>query len=202
MPLIEVGIINCFFMEKNYFVKTLVILLFCVGFSGSLIAQNTFSKGDQNLNIGVGIGDVLGGSGYSTKIPPVSVSYEYGIKDELFDEKSSLGIGAYLGYAANKYAYTGNYGWDYTYFILGARGALHYQLVDKLDTYAGLMLGYNSTGSSAYGDWGNNKFPASNSALLWSIYIGGRYYFTESIGGFAELGYGIAYLQLGVSFKF
>jgi hypothetical protein len=180
-----------------------VILLFCAGFSGSLIAQNTFSKGDQNLNIGIGIGDVLGGSGYSTKIPPVSVSYEYGIKDELFDEKSSLGIGAYLGYAANKYAYSGNnYGLDYTYFILGARGSLHYQLVDKLDTYGGLMLGYNSVGSKRYGEWGNIQYNASNSALLWSLYIGGRYYFTEKIGAFAELGYGIAYLQLGVSFKF
>jgi hypothetical protein len=31
--------------------------------------------------------------------------------------------------------------------------------------------------------------------------VGARYYFTESIAAFAQVGYGIAYLTLGVSFK-
>jgi len=190
-------------MKDNLFVKGLLIFLFCAIFSMGVNAQNVFSKGDNNLNLGIGIGSTLGGtSGYKSTTPPVSVSYERGIIDELFDDKSSLGIGAYLGYAANKYEWIGGYGWKYSYTIVGARGALHYQLVDKLDTYGGLMLGYNIVNSSSYGDWGGAHGSASGSDLLWSLYLGGRYYFSDNIGAFAELGYGIAYLQIGVTFKF
>ena len=188
-------------MKNNFFVKTLMVFLFCVVFGAGVNAQNAFSKGDQNINLGVGIGSVLGGSGYKTTLPPVSISYEYGIKDQLFDDKSSLGIGAYLGYASNKYEWPGNYGWKYNYTIVGVRGALHYQLIDNFDTYGGLMLGYNIVSSSSYGDWGTTVNTAAGSALGWSLFLGGRYFFTDKIGAFAELGYGIAYLQLGVSFK-
>jgi len=188
-------------MKKLSFFKVLVVFLFCALFSGGLNAQNVFSKGDQNVNLGIGIGTVLGGSGYTTTLPPLSISYEYGIKDELFDEKSSLGIGAYLGYASNKYE-IGGYGWKYNYTIFGVRGALHYQLVDKLDTYGGLMLGYDNVSSKWSGGQSTVGTAAAVSGLGWSLFIGGRYYFSDNIGAFAELGYGIAYLQLGVSFKF
>jgi len=190
-----------FNMRNLFFTKVLVVLMFCAVFSVGIKAQNVFSKGDNNLNLGIGIGSVLGGTGYSTTTPPLSVSYERGIVDNLFDDKSTLGIGAYLGYSANKSNY-GGYGFKYSYTIIGARGALHYQLVDKLDTYGGLMLGYNVVSNSTYGNWGNTVASASGSVLSWSLFIGGRYYFTDNIGAFAELGYGIAVLQLGVSFKF
>jgi hypothetical protein len=178
-------------MKNNLFIKVFVVFLFCAVFTVGVNAQNMFSKGDNILNLGVGIGSTLGGSGGSMGIPPLSVSYERGIIDQLFDDKSSLGLGAYLGYASHKWT---GYTWSYT--IFGVRGSVHYQLVDKLDTYGGLMLGYNS--ASVSGDW----VGASASEMLWSLYIGGRYYFKENIAAFAELGYGIAYLQLGVSLKF
>ena len=188
-------------MKNHLFVKVLVVLMICTVFCAGVNAQNVFSKGDNNLNLGVGIGSVLGGtSGYSTTTPPVSVSYERGIIDELFDEKSSLGIGAYLGYAANRHDFGNGYDWKSSYTIIGARGALHYQLIDKLDTYGGLMLGYNVVSTSFSSDIRIGTAPQN--ALGWSLFLGGRYYFTDNIGAFAELGYGIAYLQLGVSFKF
>jgi len=179
--------------------------MFCVVFSIGANAQNTFSKGDQNLNLGIGLGSTLGGTGYTTTIPPLSVSYEVGIKDELFDDRSSLGIGAYLGYAANKHEWifdASKYGFDYNYLILGARGAVHYHLINNLDTYAGLMLGYNNISSKTFGNWGSTIGTATASGLTWSMFLGTRYYFKENMGAFAELGYGIAYLQLGVTFRF
>jgi hypothetical protein len=112
-----------------------------------------------------------------------------------------LGIGAYLGYATNKYK-AGDYGWNFNHLIIGARGALHYQLVDKLDTYAGLMLGYDAVSSSLYGTNQYNILAPTPSALGLSLFIGARYYFSDNTAAFAELGYGIALLQLGVSFKF
>ena len=41
-----------------------------------------------------------------------------------------------------KYEYSG-WGWKYSNIIIGARGNFHYPLMNKLDTYTGLLLGYN-----------------------------------------------------------
>ena len=41
----------------------------------------------------------------------------------------------------------------------------------------------------------------ATSGIHWSLFLGGRYFFTEKIGGFAELGYGFYNLNLGVTFK-
>ena len=67
----------------------------------------------------------------------------------------------------------------------------------KLDTYAGLMLSYDIV-SSNYDAFANY---IKGSRVDWSIFLGGRYFFTEKIGAFAELGYGFYNLNLGVTFK-
>ena len=122
--------------------------------------------------------------------------------DELFDEKSSLGIGGYIGYSGAKWEYSG-WGWKYTNFVIGARGVGHYQLFDKFDTYTGLMLGYDIVNSKEIGTIpGMGGYSASGSSFIWAWFAGGRYYFTDSFGAMAELGYGISYLTLGVSYKF
>jgi len=166
-------------MKKVLFIKVFVVFLFCALFTMSVNAQNTFSKGDKVVNLGIGIGNTFGG--YSGL--PIAGSFELGIKDNLFDDKSSLGVGAYFGFVSTD-------GWTFLY--PGVKGALHYQFVDKLDTYAGLMLAMRL--------WTGYGF--SYSDFIVPFFIGGRYYFTDNIGAFAELGHGIAYLQLGVSIKF
>ena len=168
-------------MKNNVFVKVLAVVLFCAVFGMGANAQNTFNKGDKIVNLGLGVGSTWGA--YSSAIP-ISGSFELGIKDNLFDDKSSLGVGAYFGFASTD---------GVTILYPGVRGALHYQFVDKLDTYAGLMLGMRMWSWSGGG---------SHSDFILPLYIGGRYYFTDKIGAFAELGHGIAYLQLGVSIKF
>lgn len=167
-------------------------------------AQNTFKKGDKILNLGLGLGSTYyTGGGYTSKIPPISASFEAGVIDNLFDEKSSLGVGGYIGYTAAKYDYGTDYGWKYSNLIIGARGSLHYQLVDKLDTYTGILLGYDIATSKEYGSWlGTDNYNSSSSGAAWSWFIGGRYYFNDKIAGMLELGYGIAYLNIGVGIKF
>lgn len=175
----------------------------------ALIAQESlFNKEDKVINLGIGIGSTLySGSYYSTRIPPVSISAEYGIIDNLLDvENLNVGVGGYLGFSSSQYKYTwfdGNYGWNYTYIILGARGALHYPVTEKLDTYTGLMIGPNIVISSEFGDWGDgvNSNSASTSGLIYAYYFGARYYFRDNLALMAELGYGISYLNLGVAFK-
>jgi hypothetical protein len=187
-------------MKKMSVVKILMVFTLCLCFSVGIFAQNVFSQGDKVVNLGIGIGNYYGAD-YTTKILPISASFEYGVKDQLFDENSALGIGAYIAYTSNKREFI-LYEENYSHFILGARGILHYQWVEKLDTYAGLMLGYDVSSSSLHGDIGGNKLSNSSGGFAFSIFGGARYYLADNISVFGEIGYGIAPIQLGVSFKF
>lgn len=177
--------------------KKLLLLLFVAVFSlTQLVAQeSTFKKGDKVLNLGIGFGSTFYGSFYGSQTPALSASLEVGVKDGILD-KGSIGVGGYLGYSSATWT---NY-YKTSNFIIGARGTFHYPLVNKLDTYTGLLLGYNiynykyETGYLGSG--------SSTSGLILAWYLGARYYFTDKFAVMGELGYGVSYLTLGVSFKF
>ncbi|MFC2097455.1 hypothetical protein ACFLSI_03880 [Bacteroidota bacterium] len=181
--------------------KVLFSFLF-IGLAAGLYAQSgAFEKGDKVVNAGIGIGSTLySGSGYSMSIPPVFISGEYGLLDDILD-KGSIGVGGYLGFAKNKWEYF-NYGWKYTNIIVGARGSFHYPFIDKLDTYAGVMIGFNIVSSTSFGSSGSSFFTgAESSKPIFALYAGGRYYFTDNLSVIAEIGYGIAYLTVGVGLR-
>lgn len=182
--------------------KVLLFIGAVVIASAHLQAQeSSFLKGDKVLNLGLGLGSTLySGSFYSSQIPPVSASLEIGIVDGLI-EKGVIGVGPYVGYSSFKYEYMG-WGWKYSNIIVGARGSFHYPLVDKLDTYAGILLGYNIVTSKEIGDPTGLDDNYGSGGLAWSGYIGGRYYFSDAFAAMLELGYGIAYLNIGVALKF
>lgn len=185
-------------MKKNL-ILTAVILCIAV----SVSAQNTFNKGDKALNFGLGLGSrFYTGSGYTDKIPPISASFEMGIIDHLFDEKSSLGVGGYVGFTKAKWEYSNDWGYKYSDLIIGVRGALHYQLVKKMDTYTGILIGYDVVTAKEYGTSPGYDYSSSASGLTWSWFAGARYYFTDNIAAMAEVGYGIAYLNIGLALKF
>lgn len=87
------------------------------------------------------------------------------------------------------------------------RGTYHYDLLQngKVDTYAGVSLGarienYKDTYDSEFlGGPYNNSYGGAR--VEGGIFIGGRYYFTDTIGAFAEAGYDMSYLKLGLSAK-
>jgi hypothetical protein len=194
-----------FFLIKKQLMKTrhvfLTILIVLIPLSG--ISQ-TFSPGNKVISAGLGIGSTLySGTGYSGAVPPLFINFEYGLQEL---GPGILGLGGYFGISSYKWeqSFTGTtYGWRYTNTIIGVRGNYHYNLAESLDTYGGLMLGYNIVNAKATGDWPFGiTGSATGSGFAWSIYIGGRYYFNESIAAMVELGYGIAWLQLGVSYKF
>jgi hypothetical protein len=184
------------------------ILFFAALFVTGVLAANAqeVKNGDKVLNLGIGLGSGLGyGSDYSTTFPAVSASLEVIVKDDLFDNKGAIGVGGYVGYSASKseYTYAGEtYGWKYSNLVIGPRGNLHYMLVDKLDTYVGLMLGYWFNSSKEYGTAQTGYSAGSWGGFIWSGYIGGRYFFSDSFAGMLELGSGLTYLNLGVALKF
>jgi hypothetical protein len=152
------------------------------------------------LNLGIGLGNIGWGSGYTSTMIPLSASFEVGILDGVADV-GSIGIGGLIGYSGYKYEWT-NWQWKYTDIIIAARGNFHYPLVDKLDTYAGVSLGYESI---TFKETGDGFFPGSystvGSGLFFGFTAGGRYYFTEKFAAMAEFGYGITWLTLGVALK-
>jgi hypothetical protein len=175
-----------------------------MGISVVAFGQNpAFEVGDNVINAGFGFGGFYTGN---TKILPISINYERGLLEDVFIDDLYLGVGGYLGFSQSEYitnTFFGTYGWRYNYTIVGARGALHYTFLDNLDTYFGLMLGYYNV---SYKEIGNTTLPPgqtpASGSLFLSGYLGARYYFTESIGAFAELGWGVSALSLGVTLKF
>ena len=175
------------------FKKVFLAALALIGSVSLANAQEVFHKGTTAINAGIGLGSYYSG----ITIPPLSVSLDYGVADNLINRNNgSISVGGFAGYTASSQTY-GTYKTTFSYITLGGRGAFHYQFAPKLDTYAGLMLGYN------YVNWktGYNASFYSYDSFGYNVFIGARYFFTDKIGAFAELGYGISYTTLGATFR-
>jgi hypothetical protein len=170
-----------------------------------------YDVGTSNLNLGIGLGNTLlsgfNGAGFS-QTPAIGISFDHGMWEA---GDGTISLGGYLGYKAFKYEdsyfnYSEAYKWTYT--IIGVRGAYHFPIDnEKLDLYLGAMLSYNivtfkyENSDPYYYDLYNSSFDYG-SGIGFSGFGGIRYYLSDNIGLNAELGYGIGYLTLGVTFKF
>lgn len=181
-------------MAMKKILTLLVVVLFSLN---QLVAQeSTFNKGDKALNLGIGLGSGYYGGFYTSRMPALSASLEFGVVDNVI-EKGVIGVGGYIGYSSAKYS---NY-WKTSNLIIGPRGTFHYPLVDKLDTYAGLLIGYNIVTTKDLDATYIGSYKASASGLTTAGFVGGRYFFKDNFAVMAELGWGISYLTLGISLK-
>jgi hypothetical protein len=182
-----------------------------VAFSLPFASQAQFEAGDNVLGVGVGIlggyGVGWNGSDYSES-PAINAHFDHGMGDL---GPGIWGLGGYVGYktASYKAHYLNYYQYDYryTWLIIGVRGTWHYNEWhgDKLDTYGGLMLAYRGVNFKDHTDYGTygylNTYSYSGSGIGFSGFLGARYYFSDKIGAFGELGYGLTALQLGLAVK-
>jgi hypothetical protein len=167
-----------------------VFLIALLGFSFNANAQ--YEKGQKDLNIGVGLLSTFGVG--KAQLPPVSAALDFGITD-------NISLGGYIGYSMFKEEFAAlNYTWKYSYLIIGARGAYHFDLLDNMDTYAGLLLAYNLAKVEL--DGSSNLPEPSAGGIAYSAFLGARYHFNDSFGIFGELGYGISVLNIGLTVKF
>ena len=176
------------------FKKVFLAALALIGSVSLANAQEVFHKGTTAINAGIGLGSYYSG----ITIPPLSVSLDYGVADNLINgNNGSISVGGFAGYTASSHTY-GAYKSTFSYIALGGRGAFHYQFAPKLDTYAGLMLGYHIASYSS----NINGYPGiSGSGIDLGVLLGARYFFTDHVGMFTELGYSVPYWNLGVTFK-
>lgn len=183
-------------MKMKLFLALLILI-----FSVSVINAQIAVKDAKFFNAGIGFGtNLYSGSYYALQVPPLSVSLEYILKDDILDGKGALGAGGYLGFASYKYD-VANWGWKYTSIVIGPRGYFHYNFLEQLDTYTGVLIGYNILSSKSFGNipgWNTN---ASSGGLAYSWFVGGRYFFSDNLAAMAELGWGVAYLNVGICMK-
>lgn len=189
-------------MKKLLLLLAAIVIMTTAG-TAAFAQGGSYNKGDNMLNIGIGVGSPFFGSGYSSSLPVnPSLSFEHGVSDV-------ISIGGQLSYASAKYSYDYGIYADASSFkesatYVGLRGSYHFnealQLDDKWDFYGGASLGYVIVSVSDYSGYGGS---ASASALGFGLYGGGKYYFGEKMALYSELGYqSLALLNVGISFKF
>jgi hypothetical protein len=156
--------------------KKLIVLAAFLAGTFILNAQGPFfEKGDRVINLGIGI----------TNYGMLSVSAEQGVFDGILD-KGAIGVGIYAG-AGYRF-----WGLNSARGVAGVRGTFHYPFIDKLDTYLGIG------GGLEYTYW------ASDPINFWPDFdgfLGARYYFSDKLTLFCELGASLGYLTGGISFK-
>lgn len=178
--------------------KKSIIISIAIFIAAAAQAQ-PFQKGTTAANLGIGLGTALGGLGKAR--PALSASFDKGMWD--IGGPGVISLGGYIGNTGYKYSSLGyNAKWNYT--IVGVRGAYHYNgftNVPALDVYGGAMLGYNIVNFSS--DQEEGYFGKSyGSGLEFTGFIGGRWFFADRVGAYAELGYGVSVLNIGVTYKF
>lgn len=153
-----------------------------------------YAKGDKLLNVGVGLSSYYGGG------LPIGASLEFGVTDQ-------ISVGPQIDYYTWGYNFGAGYRYRYTFIPVAIRGSYHVNELlnlnnDKLDLYGGLALGYyisSYSDNSGYTGFYDNAY---GNRVLFGLHIGGRYYFKEKLGAFAELGYGVSALKVGLAVKF
>ena len=142
--------------------------------------SQAYKEGDNLLNATIGLGNGFGNLSFGG-------SFEHGFTDAISAGASVdyLGLGTIYGSGGLLY--------------IAARGSYHLgellKAGDKLDPYAGLGLGYVSWPGTAFSGFGA-------SGIFFQGHIGARYWFSDNVGGVAEVGAGAATLKVGVTLKF
>lgn len=167
-------------------------ILLLVAFSTILTIQSQaqYDKGDFLLNAGIGLGYYYSGGGV-----PLLVSGEWLVTDK-------ISVGPYIGYTTWNY---GLYNYRYTFLDIGGRGSYHFSELfgitnEKVDVYGGVFLGFVT--SSRSGDNVPGYVDSYGGGLRTGLHAGARYYFAPKVAGYGELGYGLAPLSIGLTFRF
>jgi hypothetical protein len=163
------------------------------------VKAQAFENGSMVANAGLGFGWYSYGVGV-TSFPAISASLEKGIKDFDF---GTLSVGGIVGYKHASYNWLSNYKWSWTDFLVAARGAVHADLLkmENVDTYGGVGVGLRFQSHNYYTPFEYAKAKESTVHPVIALYIGGRYYFTDKLAAFGELGYGLGYFTIGLSYK-
>ncbi|MFD2034989.1 hypothetical protein ACFSKL_09315 [Belliella marina] len=165
-----------------------VFLAFVLGVSLQFESQaQSFQKDDWVIQAGLGLGNTFSYGG-SWGLP-LGAGVEYGIAKL---EKGAIGIGGDLGFVSLS---------GLNVLFVGAKASYHFNELfeltdDRWDIYGGLGLYFRQFNFEGMG-----SMYSFNSGLYPAVHVGARYYFTENVGMYGELGNNWGWLNVGVAFK-
>jgi hypothetical protein len=150
------------------------------------------------IHFGVGMGHVPYGS---VVIPPLIASADFNLPIEGIP----FTLGGIFGLTTSHYQYSAdnvNVKYDITGMGFGIRFGYHPNFeIKNLDAYANVELGYYIV-DVKYASPGSANYPVSSGVLL-GANVGARYFFTQTVGVFAELGYSVLTVgKIGLALKF
>jgi hypothetical protein len=137
-------------------------------------------------------------------VPPLEANVEYALPISL-----PISVGGFFCFAMGKEEFTPYYVTTYKYedtetaMAFGLRAFYHFNFIKNLDTYAGLGLGWliwnvKRDYSAVYTDTSYDY-----STFFYDIRVGAKYFFTNNIGAYVEVGYNlISVVGVGLALKF
>jgi hypothetical protein len=185
------------------------LIVACLLVGNATAQSQPFQEGTTVINAGFGVLSSIGYYSGVSRSPVLSLSGEYGVKKL---GPGILGLGLAIGYQSASYSLNSGpyyYKDKWATTIFGIRGTYHPDFLcdEKYEVYGVLQLtfdhfGYKFSSNDPY--YNTNLYGRSNlsNSIRPYLMIGGRYYFTKSFGAFAELGYDISYLKLGLCLAF
>ncbi|MDR0409296.1 MAG: hypothetical protein LBH18_02735 [Spirochaetaceae bacterium] len=190
--------------------KCLLILALAGTFAGGVFAQdedasaqskwyNSYAPGiaGSKFLINAGIGYHMFHS-RNMEIPPLSASVEYALP------KIPLSVGGYFGFATNKD--DDGHSVDKELRLgFGAKASYHFNFVKNFDPYISIVLGWLiDKETHTYTFWDKEYTDEyDDSELLFGFNLGARYFFTNNIGAYLELGSNsISVASIGLAVKF
>jgi len=176
-----------------------------------------FEQGRSYVNVGYGyaifqpttIINAFDNESSSSNIGPVRFAYEYGLSE-------NVGVGFTVGYINSKVGFEDeNFGgtdpstftYDYTFTKLttNLRFNFHFGEHDKLDPYIGVGAGYKisnltlETNDEFFDDADGGRIGVP---ISFESVFGIRYFFTDNIGAYGEVGIGNGAIHGGLIAKF
>ena len=170
--------------SRNVYFLALLFIGFTALFTTSSSAQNPLSRGNWQMNVGVGLSD---------QGIPFYLGADYGIHQDIT-------IGAELTYRAYREDWR-NVFYQHSIFGISGNGNYHFNsllgIPRNWDVYAGLNIGFYIWSSP------NSYSGGRSSGLGIGGQLGGRYFFNNSIGVNLEFGGGNAFSggKLGLTIK-
>ena len=194
-------------MKNAVLFKSAVAALLITGFSYAAKAQGgdpPFVKGSNTIGLSIGFGDYYN---YATTycygwtvLPSINLSYDHGFFENV--GPGTIGIGGIIGIKNRYYKYGNGDKYTDNSVIVGVRGTYHLTLLadknNKFDPYGGVFLGVRirNTNDRYWDETHSYVNPTSG------LFVGAKYNFVPNFGAFAEVGYDISFLKLGLNLNF
>ena len=213
-------------MRKLFFATAILFAATTTTFAQD--GDAAYNQGQSTISVGYGFlspyktlfklsslyGSSAGVTAKYSSLGPIGLTYEYGAS-----EKISAGVQIAYGTLKNVTTEKDGLGTNKDYITTQKldqlsvilRGNYHFGSSPKFDPYIGLGLGY---GNFKYKTTSND--PSDNDAFFTQYYnisiptsfgitgqVGAKYYFSDNIGAYAELGYlAGSFAQIGITAKF